>query len=209
VIKLGTIRAPAFRALLSPPFPWRQTSMRMHPSLARRRFLLLRRIPFAVPAEGPGPTGRDHQCLQVIFPREALRHGAVVACIVAYLLACHRPASDEVFQSLLGQRPWLPLPIVAGLALFGRIDAEQPRQTLRCHRRQFGSAASQLVGKWCRYLFPHEPQKPVRRQEERNEESEQLDPLAGGPPLAVSAWRSARAQTSHRRLLLQCQPREE
>jgi hypothetical protein len=100
----------------------------MHPGLARRRFLLLRRIPFAVPTEGPSPTGRDHQCLQVILPREALRHGAVVACIVVYLLACHRPATDEVFQSFLGQRPWLPLPVVAGLALFGRIDAEQPHE---------------------------------------------------------------------------------
>ena len=49
MIKLGTTRAAAFRALLSPPFLGRQTSMRMHPGLACLRFLFLRRIPFAVP----------------------------------------------------------------------------------------------------------------------------------------------------------------
>jgi hypothetical protein len=47
--------------------------MAVHTSFARRRFFLLGRIPFAVPAEGPSPARGHHHRLQVILAREALR----------------------------------------------------------------------------------------------------------------------------------------
>jgi hypothetical protein len=50
------------------------------------------------------------------------------------LLAGHGPASDEVLKRFLGNRAWVPLPVVAGLAFFGRIDAEQPYElTAKLH----------------------------------------------------------------------------
>ena len=95
------------------------------PALRVTASLFLRRIPFAVSAEGPSPVGRHHHRLQVILAREALRHGMVVAGVVVYLLADDRPASDEVLQRLLRQRSRMPFPVVAGLALLRGVDAEQ------------------------------------------------------------------------------------
>ena len=102
--------------------------MAVHARLPSCRLPLLWCVPFAVPAEGPSPPGRYHHGLQVVVASKALRHRTVVAGVVVYLLAGNGPAGDEVFERFLGEWSRLPLPVVAGLALFGRIDAEQPHE---------------------------------------------------------------------------------
>jgi hypothetical protein len=61
--------------------------MPVHAGLRVGGFLLLGRIAFAVPTEGPGPAARHHQRLQVVVAGKALRHGSIVARVVVDLLA--------------------------------------------------------------------------------------------------------------------------
>jgi hypothetical protein len=52
----------------------------------------------------------------------------VVASVVVDLLAGDGSAGDEVLQRLFGKRPWVPLPVIAGLALLWSIDPEQSHE---------------------------------------------------------------------------------
>src|SRR4029453_10495663 len=80
--------------LLRPPLPWRHALMAVHADLSVGGFLFLRRISFAVPPEGPGPTGGPHQRLQVVVAGVALRNRTIVSSVVVNLLAGDGPASE-------------------------------------------------------------------------------------------------------------------
>src|SRR4029450_7884071 len=73
--------------LLRPPLPWRHALMAVHAGLPVGGFLFLWRISFAVPTEGPGPTGGHHQRLQVVVAGVALRNRAIVASRAVQLLS--------------------------------------------------------------------------------------------------------------------------
>jgi len=60
--------------------------------------------------------------------QQGLRHWAIFSRGVVDLFAGNRPAGDEVVQRLLGERAWMPLTFITGLALLRRIDAEQPHE---------------------------------------------------------------------------------
>ena len=123
--KIGEPLLPDPGPLLRSPLPRRYASMTVHAGVPVGGFLFFWRISLAVSPKRPGPPSRYHHRLQVIVAGKALRHRSVVASVV---LAGDRPASDEILKRLLRQRSRMPLPIVAGLALLGRVDAEQPHE---------------------------------------------------------------------------------